>query len=159
MRDHKKKRIFYFTLILSQSNIITQTNFWPNMGGGGLEQAGASVAVDELLLQSHEGFLVLFPAWERGVSAASFKTLRARGAFLVTAAINEDGRVLSGVEIHSEAGVPCRLVAPWPTGMQVRTTSGTIVHAKATPMVGNVSTYVFETTPGETYILNPIMSL
>ena len=42
-------------------------------GGGGLEQAGASVAVDELLLQSHEGYLVLFPAWERGVSAgASF---------------------------------------------------------------------------------------
>ena len=74
-------------------NATMQPNFWPDMGGGGLEQAGAAVAVDELLLQSHEGYLVLFPAWERGVSAASFSTLRARGAFLVTAAIDAGGQV------------------------------------------------------------------
>ena len=63
-------------------NATMQPNFWPNMGGGGLEQVGATVAVDELLLQSHEGFLVFFPAWERGVSTASFQNLRARGALL-----------------------------------------------------------------------------
>ena len=62
-----------------------QPNFWPNMNGGGLEQVGATVAIDELLLQSHEGFIVLFPAWERGKGAASFSTLRTRGAFLVSA--------------------------------------------------------------------------
>ena len=113
------------------------------------------MAVDELLLQSHEGFIVLFPAWERGRSAASFKTLRARGAFLVTAAINEDGQVLSGVQIHSEAGSACRLVAPWSAGMRVRTISGEEIRVEAAATVGNVSTYVFDTEPGETYALTP----
>ena len=38
------------------------------MNGGGLEQAGAAVAVDELFLQSNEGFLSLFPAWGTGTA-------------------------------------------------------------------------------------------
>ena len=91
-----------------------QPNFWPDMGGGGLEQAGAAVAVDELMLQSHEGFLSWFPAWQRGVSAASFTQLRARGAFVISAAIDAAGRVAAGVRIHSEAGAACRLLSPWP---------------------------------------------
>eukprot|EP01044_Picomonas_judraskeda_P007243 COSAG03_NODE_768_length_5947_cov_22.170361_4_plen_93_part_00 len=38
-----------------------QPNFWPSLGGGGLEQAGATLAVNELLFQSFEGFLRFFP--------------------------------------------------------------------------------------------------
>lgn len=145
----------------SALNATMHSNFWPDMGGGGLEQAGATVAVDELLLQSHEGFLVLFPAWERGDSAASFKTLRARGAFLVSAAIDSSGAVLPGVEIHSEAGAVCRIVAPWPTGhLSVQTAAGTQVDVKPGNPVGRgVKTFSFDTLANETYRLSSFVSL
>ena len=63
--------------------------------------------------------------------------------------------MLPGVKIHSEAGVPCRLVSPWSTGMEVRTASGTEVPVKVAPMVGNTANYVFDTKAGETYVLKP----
>jgi hypothetical protein len=142
-------------------------NFWPDLSGGGIEQAGAAVAVDELLLQSHEGFLVLFPAWQRGVSAASFATLRARGAFLVTAAIDAAGRVVPGVGIQSEAGGTCRLVSPWPQPQGVGSASappfavaevpsGAAVEVEAGAAAGRgVRTYTFATQAGSAYRLNP----
>ena len=40
-------------------------------------------AVNAMLLQSHEGFLRLFPCWHH--SEAKFVTIRAAGAFLVSA--------------------------------------------------------------------------
>ena len=129
------------------------------MGGGGLEQAGAAVAVDELLLQSHEGFLVLFPAWERGDSAASFTTLRARGAFLVSAAIDASGEVLPGVEIRSEAGAVCSIVAPWPLAagsrLLVKSAAGVAVTVKPGATVrGGARVFSFETRSGEAYRLS-----
>jgi hypothetical protein len=39
----------------SALNATMQPNFWPSMSGGGVEQIGATLAVNELLLQSHEG--------------------------------------------------------------------------------------------------------
>jgi len=62
-------------------------NFYPDVGGGGVEQFGATEAVNSALLQSQEGFLRLFPMWPPGENA-SFSTLRARGAFLVSAAFS-----------------------------------------------------------------------
>ena len=144
----------------SALNKTMHRNFWPDMGGGGLEQAGAAVAVDELLLQSHEGFLVLFPAWERGDSAASFTTLRARGAFLVSAAIDASGEVLPGVEIHSEAGAVCNIVAPWSAVGSGRSrllvkSAGVAVAVKPGATVkGGSRVFSFETRSGETYRLS-----
>ena len=50
-------------------------------GGTGLENVGATAYVNELLLQSHEGFLRIFPGWN---STGSFH-LRAEGGFEVMA--------------------------------------------------------------------------
>ena len=76
-----------------------------------LENFALPLVVAECLLQSHDGTLRLFPNWPRD-QAAEFRTLRAVGAFLVSAA-QADGAV-AWVEVESEAGGPLRLRNPWP---------------------------------------------
>jgi hypothetical protein len=68
-------------------------------------------AIQEMLLQSHEGVLRFFPCWPRNMNAR-FGTLRARGAFLVSAELKK-GKVCK-VQIVSEKGMPCTVVNPWP---------------------------------------------
>ena len=101
-----------------------QTNFWPSLGGGGLEQVGATQAVNELLLQSFEGFLRFFPGWPLG-ETARFSSLRAVGAFLVSATVDEFGMV-ENVTVVSEAGRDCTFLPfkdnqiVWNRGKQVK---------------------------------------
>ncbi len=77
-------------------------------------------AIQEMLMQSHEGVIRLFPAWPQDQNA-SFGTLRARGAFLVSSEL-KDGKVQQ-VEITSERGRDCTVVNPWP-GQKVRLIRG-----------------------------------
>lgn len=85
-------------------------NFTLWHGLGGLETAGAAVAVSELLLQSHEGFLRLFPVWPRERDAA-FRRLRAKGAFLVSAELRAG--LVRRVEVDCEEGGELRILDPW----------------------------------------------
>lgn len=56
--------------------------------GGGIENSSAIPStVNEMLLQSYEGVLRLFPVWDRN-RYASFRGLRANGAFIVDASLN-----------------------------------------------------------------------
>ncbi len=91
------------------------THSAPNLllqyGGGGIENCSGFLAVNEMLLQSHEGVIRLFPCWPSEMDA-SFGTLRAVGAFLVSAELK--GGVISGVTIFSEKGQDCAIVNPWP---------------------------------------------
>jgi dienelactone hydrolase len=99
-------------------------------GGGGIENCSGFLAVNEMLLQSHEGVIRLFPCWPRGMNAR-FGTLRTVGAFLVSAEL-KDG-VVSGLIIRSEKGRDCVVVNPWPgrqvlivrNGTEAETFSGT----------------------------------
>jgi alpha-L-fucosidase 2 len=90
------------------------THSAPNLllqyGGGGIENCSGFLALNEMLLQSHEGVIRLFPCWPRGMDAR-FGTLRAVGAFLVSAELKNG--VISGVTISSEKGRPCTIVNPW----------------------------------------------
>ena len=53
-------------------------------GGGGIESCGGIIsAVDEMLMQSHEGVIRVFPVWPKEMPAR-FGNLRAYGAFLVS---------------------------------------------------------------------------
>eukprot|EP01052_Picozoa_sp_SAG31_P027799 SAG31_NODE_2632_length_5347_cov_2.022866_7_plen_142_part_00 len=99
------------------------------MGGGGLEQVGATHAVNELLLQSFERvgggnettianqfstgptatFLRFFPGWPIG-ERASFKSIRAIGGFLVDGSVDTKG-VVSGVRVLSTVGGSCTFLA------------------------------------------------
>jgi hypothetical protein len=95
-----------------------QPNLWPwihNRPSGGwgcpAEQAGATLAINDLLMQGHEGFIRLFPAGWAAASPASFTTLRADGGFLVSAA-TAGGGVPKDVEVTSLAGRRCSVLLP-----------------------------------------------
>lgn len=100
--------------IISQFKSLMQDRFRPNLtlqeDGGGIETAGSIVTFNEMLLQSHEGFLRLFPVWFDD-RPASFVHLRARGAFLVSSSFTQEG--VTSVEIESEMGSDCRILNPW----------------------------------------------
>lgn len=91
----------------------------PNMlfrhGGGCLEHSATIPAtINEMLMQSFEGVIRLFPCWNKKENA-SFENLRADGAFLVSAAV-KNGKINS-VRIKSLAGRKCRIEIP--DGMKI----------------------------------------
>jgi alpha-L-fucosidase 2 len=72
---------------------------------------GSAAATMEMLLQSWGGHIRLFPSMPDRWNDAYFENLRAEGAFLVTAKL-EDGEVV-GALIVSAAGLPCEVVNPY----------------------------------------------
>ena len=91
--------------IIKHINEVIAERGLPNgmvrFGGGGLENsASIPMTVNEMLLQSYEDIIRLFPVWDRSRDA-SFKNLRAYGAFLVSGSV-ENGIIKA--EIVSEKG-------------------------------------------------------
>ncbi len=113
--------------------------------GGGIEHLTTVPAtVNEMLMQSYEGVIRLFPCWDRR-SYASFENLRADGAFLVSAE-NKGGK-LTGLKIKSLRGRRCNVECS-DVSRIVRESDGTeIAHRR------NGDRIVFETKADETYIL------
>jgi len=70
----------------------------------------AAAGIQEMLLQSHGGIVRLFPAVPDSWKDVSFTTLRAEGAFLISAQ-RSNGEV-THVEILSEKGGPLRIASP-----------------------------------------------
>lgn len=86
-------------------------NLFIFFGGGGIECCSAvPSSVNEMLLQSHEGMIRLFPVWPASRNAR-FKSLRAVGAFLVSSE-QLDGEITS-IEVESEKGRICTVFNPW----------------------------------------------
>jgi hypothetical protein len=118
----------------------------------GLEpQSIYGAAVNEMLMQSNEGKIRIFPAIPSNWPAAF--TLLARGAFLVSAEIKKDGTV-PAVFIESKKGGECKLVNPW-LGQDVSVIEyGNI----GMPLVFKVSTdqiISFVTRPNKSYLIAP----
>ena len=70
--------------------------------------AGVLDALNDMLLQSWRGYLQFFPCWPAD-KAGSFRGMRARGAFAVSASygvVRQRGTV-SDVQVFSESGVRC----------------------------------------------------
>lgn len=133
--------------ILSHLNEQLEAHGYPNgfvfYGGGGIECCSAvPVTVNEMLLQSHEGVLRLFPVWDLRQDAA-FRNLRADGAFLVSASLS--GGRLGTVEIVSEKGRACRVQPPYPASLQIRQNGHEI------PYETRNGVFIFETEPNQTY--------
>lgn len=72
---------------------------------------GAAAAVMEMLLQSHHGRIRLFPSVPDRWHAAAFSDLRAEGAFLVTAKLEQCK--VPFVIVASEAGSTCEIWNPF----------------------------------------------
>jgi hypothetical protein len=106
-------------------------------GGGGLEDSAAVPAtVNEMLLQSYENVIRLFPCWQKNKNA-SFCSLRAYGAFLVSAK-TEKGVVFA--KITSEKGRVLRIEKPGDGYIAIKS-------GKKIPLENNVTE--IETSPGE----------
>lgn len=96
--------------------------------GAWTESLGVIAPLQEMMLQSWDGALRVFPAWPRKLDAR-FETFRAEGAFLVSAAWAQ-GQVQS-LQIRSERGARCQLYPPWPTGVKVTDETGQPVECVA----------------------------
>ena len=69
--------------------------------------------VHELLLQSFNGHIEVFPAIPESWKDVSFNTLRAEGAFLISA--KKENGVITSVKITAEKGGEVRLKLPFKT--------------------------------------------
>lgn len=115
-------------------------------GGGGIENCGGFLALNEMLFQSHEGELRFFPCWPKNQDAR-FGNLRAVGAFLVSAELKNG--LVGGVQIISERGRPCTVQNPWPGKRIALVRNGKPAETLSGGRVG------FETRAGEELALCP----
>ena len=113
------------------------------------ENLSLPAIINECLLQSYEGVLRLFPN-SANLGKASFRDLRAEGAFLVSA--RWDGNVVTQVRLKSEKGALARIANPWgPAKIDVQTlSSGAAVNS--TQREGILE---FPTKAGESYTVQP----
>lgn len=104
-------------------------------------------AVNEMLLQSHEGKIRIFPALPANKSMAF--TLRARGAFLVSSSISKEG-IISGIEIKSLNGNKCFIQNPWGThNIRITTSKGDMIRFK----IDHDNVISFSTLEDESYMM------
>ena len=144
------------TTILSKLDTWVKNNTYPNLhtheGGGGIENFNTVPStVTEMMLQSFQGTLRIFPNWPAG-SDATFANLRAYGAFIVSSAIKSDA--IPYVRVVSEHGGPFTLANPWSgkslvvyrNGVEVGTLSGATVTIQTC-----VNDSIFVAPAGATY--------
>lgn len=117
--------------------------------GAWSETLGVIAPLNEMMLQSFNRILHVFPNWPKHVKA-SFNGLRAEGAFLVSASWASGA--VGVVEILSEKGLECRLFSPWPRGFRIYDDTGRSVTVKAEPE----GVFRFSTVPGGRYRLRHV---
>jgi hypothetical protein len=120
-------------------------NLYVHQGGGGIEIAGATMAINEMLLQSHQGYLHFFPVWPKNFDAR-FGNLRTHNAFLVSSELSW-GKVKS-VEITSEKGKDCTLLSPW-YGKELEVID--LATNKQVPVSRKGEKHTFKTVPDNRY--------
>jgi len=95
-------------------------NLYCAQGGGGVETAGATMAVNEMLMQSNEWAVNLFPVWPHN-SRVAFFDMRARGNILVSAEFNATLQTITRVQLFIQPNKQntnsyrrqVRLMHPW----------------------------------------------
>ncbi|WP_068769732.1 glycoside hydrolase family 95 protein [Termitidicoccus mucosus] len=112
---------------------------------------GATAAVAEMLLQSHEDEIALLPALPAAWADGAFSGLRARGGFTVAAAWRRG--VLSEAQITAATAGPCAVRAP--ASVSVFAEGARV--AKSHPAESGDGTHLvrFEAAAGATYQLRP----
>ncbi len=102
--------------------------------------------VNEMLMQSYEGIIRIFPCWDKNMNA-SFKNLRADGAFLVSAELIDKN--IKSLSIKSELGRICKVYIPEDVKITVTQQS----NGKKIKFKKQDGCIEFKTQPDTTYIL------
>lgn len=134
-------------LLLQVHGRYDDTTEFDFMAGMGIwvENFALTAVVNECLLQSYAGVVRLFPNWPAGLDA-EFSTLRAAGAFLVSA--SQRAGTVERVEIVSEAGSTLRLLVPWSSG------ASCVVDGRRLQVTAGE--LVLPTQPGDVVLLMPL---
>jgi hypothetical protein len=109
---------------------------------------GAPAGMTEMLVQSQGEYIDVLPALPDAWQSGSFKGIKARGNFEVTAGW-ENGR-LSRLEVLSNSGKVCKLKYPGIKDYSISQTGGGSVSVT----IIDDNTLSFETSPGAKYVLN-----
>jgi alpha-L-fucosidase 2 len=125
----------------------TNSDFMMRMGVW-TENLSLPAVLNECMLQSHEGMIRLFPNTQN-LGPARFENLRARGAFLVSAAW--DGKQVQRVRVLSEKGALARIELPWPAAAVSR--GGRAVDVRRSGQVVE-----FETAAQQVYTIDALGS-
>ena len=110
-----------------------------------------SAATNEMLLQSNEGKIRVFPAVPEGWSPA-FKLL-ARGAFIVSSKMNEDGSI-PGIQIESLRGNEFILVNPW-EGQSISVLTQGGQNREVNHKILKNNCIAFQSKKGQSYVIVP----
>jgi hypothetical protein len=137
--------------ILSQLHGWVQNNTYPNLhihtGGGGIENFNTVPAtVSEMLVQSFQGVIRVFPDWPSGTDA-KFANLAAYGGFLVASERSQGA--IPYVTITSQNGGTLTVANPWPQGQLAVYRNGSSAPAPS----GN--TLTMQTAPCDVIVLAP----
>lgn len=111
-----------------------------------------STAVNEMLLQSNEGKIRVFPATPDNWPSAF--TLLARGAFLVSSRKNLDGSI-AGVYIESLKGNECKIVNPWGSRKVTLWSFNNGKRVRISYRIHDSGVIIFKTTKNVPYLLVP----
>ncbi|MFC1508495.1 glycoside hydrolase N-terminal domain-containing protein [Candidatus Omnitrophota bacterium] len=103
-----------------------------------LENFALPFVINECLMQSYNGELRLFPNWPDD-TGAEFSTLRAAGAFLVSAKWASGS--VEWVEVLSEVGSTLTMLSPWE--------SGAVCSRSGVETVLTGERFTLDTSPGE----------
>lgn len=109
--------------------------------------SGFITAINEMLLQSYNGIIKVFPAMPKSWSFVRFKRLRAVGAFLVSSEYNLGN--ISWIIIESDEGGACKVLNPWNSLIKVVN-----IETKE-ELIYSEDIVEFPTNPGSTYLIVP----
>jgi len=127
---------------------VTDFDFMMRMGVW-IENLSLPAVINECMLQSYTGVIRLFPN-RHGLGRARFESLRAVGAFLVSASC--DGSTVGPVTLLSEKGTEAKIANPWGRGKARIIELGT-GRAVAGALEGDVLR--FQTESGKSYRVEP----
>jgi alpha-L-fucosidase 2 len=108
---------------------------------------GVAAGINEMLLQSHKGFIEVLPALPGEWVQGNIKGLTARGGFEVS--LQWAGGIVTGMQVISRAGGICSISIPH--------VKGVLVDGKPADIQENgVSVISFKTVKGSTYTITPL---
>jgi alpha-L-fucosidase 2 len=161
LKDEALKQLYEFVKTIGPNGMNTHNfvDYSKILGFGKLYQIDCNgafaAAINEMLLQSHNKVIRVFPATPDEWRNVRFAHLRAEGAFLVSSEM-EDGAV-KYVIIESLAGGICRIINPFPgsdlLGMRVGVRVRDLNTGKTIDFKVQGNMLLFETEPEHAYVV------